>query len=140
MSIDHVLARWSTYQLMIKAVYAGVNDPQTLEDAIANIGPFPQSDPGGWNIWLTALDGLNILAGAVEVTDAALQAEANFIAATNSIAASVKLSAPSQPEVTNLIAQLNVVNKAIQSDQRFHAALQIGKALTNNISSNLKKK
>jgi hypothetical protein len=140
MSIDHVLAQWSTYQLMIKAVYTGVNDPQTLEDAIASIGPFPQSDPGEWNTWLTALDGSNILAGAVEVTDAALQAEANFIAATNSIAASVKLSAPSQPEVTNLIAQLNVINRAIQSDQRFHAALQIGKALANNMSSNLKKK
>jgi hypothetical protein len=140
MSIDHVLAQWSTYQLLIKAFYTGINDSQTLEDAIANIGPFPTADPGKWNIWINALDGLNILADAVEVTDAALQAEVDFIAATNSIAASVKLSAPSRPEVTNLIAQLNVVNRAIQSDQRFHIALQIGKALTNNISSNLKKK
>jgi hypothetical protein len=140
MSIDHVLAQWSTYQLMIKAVYTGINDPQTLEDAIANVGPFPTADPSKWNIWMNALDGLNILADAVEVTDAALQVEVDFIAATNSIAAATKLSAPSQLEVANLISQLNIVNKAIQSDQRFHAALQIGKALANSISSNLKKK
>jgi hypothetical protein len=140
MSINNVLAQWSTYQLMIKAVLTGINDPQTLDDAIADIGPFPQSDPGEWNNWMTELDGLGTLQDAVQVTDAALQAEVNFIAATNSVAAAIKLPAPSQPEVSSLLGQLNVVNKAIQSDERFAAALQIGKALTSNISSNLKKK
>jgi len=74
------------------------------------------------------------------VTDAALKAEVSFISATNSIAAVITLAAPSKPQVSNLVAQLAVVNKAIQSDERFTAALQIAKALSNNISSNLKKK
>ncbi len=140
MSIDDVLAQWPTYQLMIKAIYTGINDPQTLEDAIANIGPFPKADPGEWNNWLTELDGLRTLEDAIQVTDAALEAEVSFISATNSIAAAIRLPAPSQPDVTNLITQLNVINTAIQSDQRFVAALQFGKALINNISRNLKKK
>jgi hypothetical protein len=140
MSINDVLTQWPTYQLMVEAVYTGINDPQILEDAIANIGPFPHLDPGEWNNWMTELDGLGTLQSAVEVTDAALQAEVSFIAATNAIAATIKLPAPSKPEVSNLITQLKVVNQSIQRDERFAAALQIGKALTNNISSNLKKK
>jgi hypothetical protein len=33
---------------MIKAIYTGINDHQSLEDAVANIGPFPAADPGEW--------------------------------------------------------------------------------------------
>ena len=139
MSLTDVQTQWPTYQLMIKALYTGINNPQALKDAVANIGPFPEADPGAWYNWMTAFKGLGTLNNAVQVTDAALQTVANFVAATNLIAAAVSLPPPSQPQVSNLITQLNVVNQAIQNDQRFAAALQIGKALTGNISGNLKK-
>jgi hypothetical protein len=139
MSLTDVETQWPTYQLMIKALYTGINNPPALKDAAANIGLFPEADPGAWYNWMTAFRGLGTLNDAVQITDVTLQAMANFVAATNLIAATVTLPAPSQPQVSSLITQLKVVNQAIQTDERFAAALKIGKALTGNISSNLKK-
>ncbi len=138
MSRNDVLNRWPTYQGLIKTVFSLIDDPSRMSTAVANFGPFP-SDPSEWDSWLSAYKALGALEDAVTVTDAALQKMADFVAATNSIAAAVKLAAPSNQEIGNLIAQLNVVNQAIQQDERFHAALKIAKALASNISSTLKK-
>lgn len=138
MSRNDVLNRWPTYQGLIKTVFSLINDPSLMSTAVANFGPFP-SDPSAWDRWLSAYEGLAALEDAVKVTDAALQKMADFVAATNSIAAAVKLAAPGNQEIGSLIAQLNIVNEAIQQDQRFHAALTIAKVLVSNISSTLKK-
>jgi hypothetical protein len=88
---------------------------------------------------VTAFNGLGTLNDAVNVTDAALQKMANFVATTNLIAATVKLPAPKQQEITDLIGQLNIISAAIQHDHRFDAVLGVAKALTNNMSTTLKK-
>jgi hypothetical protein len=41
--------------------------------------------------------------------------------------------------VTDLLSQLDVVNRAIREDGRFHTALQIGAALADEIDKKLKK-
>ncbi len=138
MSLNDVLNRWPTYQGLVKTVFSLIDDPSRMSTAVANFGPFP-SDPSEWDSWLSAYQGLAALEDAVKVTDAALQRMADFVAATNSIAAAVTLAAPGNQEIADLITQLNVVNKAIQQDQRFHAALKIAKVLASNISSTLKK-
>jgi hypothetical protein len=140
MSISDLLAQWPTYQTLTKAMYLGINFPGDLKNVIDNIGPFPENDPSAWNTWASAYDALGALNDAVQVTDATLQGFADAVAATNKIAATVVLAAPSQQQVADLVNQMNVVNKAIQSDHRFSAALKIGKALAGTINANLKKK
>jgi hypothetical protein len=75
------------------------------------------------------------LNNAGAVTDVALQQMVNFVKATSAIAATVKLTSQGQREITNLVGQMNVVSDAIKNDQRFHTALQIGKALAANMNS-----
>ena len=138
MAIQDVRGEWPTYRLLTKAVYVGINDPNSLDTAVANIGSLP-SDPGEWDDWLHALAFIVGLHNAVAITNAALQQQAIVIAATNKIAAAVQLPGPGQADVTSLINQLQIVNAAIQQDQRFHEALKIGKALAANLDGTFKK-
>ncbi len=139
MSINDVQNKWPTYQLLVKTMYMGINDPQLLKTAVANFGPFPDNDPDEWDIWLKACEGLGALDTAVQVTDAALKQEIKFVSATNAIAAAIKLAAPSQGDIKKLIDQLQVINDSIKKDQRFAEALKIGKAVAANMSTVLKK-
>jgi hypothetical protein len=139
MSVQDVLARWGTYRSVPGVMYLSINDSPELADMIANIGPFPVKDPGQWGVWLNASAFLDSLQDAVQVTDAALRQENSFIAATNGIAATVRLPAPTAVQVRNVVNQLDVVNKRIQQDQRFATALAIGVTLAGQVDTQLRK-
>jgi hypothetical protein len=139
MSLSDVQNDWSKYRRLVEAMYTGINTPQLMKRAIANIGPFPEDDPGEWDYWLGAYEAIVALDSAVQVTDAALAQEVQFVAATNATAALVVLPAPNHQQVTNLINQLQVINNFIKNDQRFHAALEIGTKLAAAIGTMLSK-
>lgn len=139
MSVENVLAKWGTYASVTKVMFTSINDPQRLANAIPVIGPFPADRPADWGDWLNAFSFLGALDDAVQVTDAALRQENAFIAATNAIAAAVRLPAPTQTEINDLLSQLRVVNGRIKQDQRFAAAVAIGVALAGQIQGQLDK-
>jgi hypothetical protein len=138
MSIEDVRSRWNQFRLETLVMFTGINKPDQLADVEANIGPFP-SRISERNNWLHAASFLMELERTVEVTDAALRQENQFIAASNEIAAKVTLPAPKASDVKSLLQSLEIVNTRIQQDQRFAAALRVGLALADEIDSRLKK-
>ena len=136
--ITDVQQEWPLYQLMMRALYVGINTPDVLDTVIANIGPLP-TDPGGWDDWLHGFAFIAALHDAIQITDAALKHAVNLVVATNVAASIVSLPAPNPVQVATLLKQLNVVNEFIKQDQRFHASLQIGKALAGEIGTTLGK-
>ena len=139
MSVQDVLANWATYGSVTKVLFTQINETQRLADVIANIGPFPAKQPARWRNWLDAASFLGDLENAVQVTDIALRQMNTFIAATNGIAAAVRLPAPTNAQIQGLVQELSVVNAAIKQDQRFAAALAIGEALAGQIQGQLAK-
>ena len=132
MSIEDVRSHWNRFRLQTLVMFTGINRPGRLEDVEANIGPFPKrlSDR---NDWLHACSFLMELERTVEVTDAALRQENGFVAATNEIAAKITLPAPQVSDVNSLLENLKIVNRRIQQDQRFAAAVRVGLALADEI-------
>jgi hypothetical protein len=139
MSVHDVLVDWATYGSVTKVLFMQINEPHRLADVIANIGPFPANNPARWRNWLDASSFLLDLENAVQVTDAALRQENAFIAATNQIAATVRLPAPTNAQIQGMVEKLRVVNDGIRQDQRFAAALDIGVALAGQIQGQLAK-
>jgi hypothetical protein len=139
MSVEDVRSDWNTYRLLTKAMFAGINSPRQLEDAMRVIGDFPETRPSEWGEWLRACAFLDALNKAIEVTDVALRSENAFVVAANDVAAKVEVPAPTPEDVAALVTQLGVVNRRIQQDQRFAAALKIGGALADEIGKALKK-
>jgi hypothetical protein len=136
--INDVLQQWPLYRLLLKAMYVGINSPNIMATVVSNIGPLPD-DPDGWDDWLHAFAFIKALNNAIQVTDATLKNEEEFVVATNVAASIVALPAPTAIQVSTLINQLQVVNGFIQDDERFHYALQISKAVAADIGTNLGK-
>ena len=140
MAIDDVIDQWSTtYRRLIKAMFTNINGSVVLDGPASPVEPFPATRPDDWGEWLQSLAffvGLNI---DVQVTDAAFSSAADFMTAANNVAATVQLPAPTHVQVTDLLSQLDVVNRAIREDGRFHTALQIGAALADEIDKKLQK-
>jgi hypothetical protein len=136
MGVQDVRRRWGTYRSLLATMFTGINDPQKLANAIAVVGPLPAAAQD-WGDWVNACSFLIELDTTLAVTDAALRRENDFIAAANSVAAKVTVRAPTALEVDGLLVQLNVVNKRIQQDQRFAAALAIGVAVAGQVREQL---
>ncbi len=138
MSINDVQDEWPMCQLLMNAMYVGINTPDVMDMAVAHIGSLPP-DPEEWDDWLHGLALYVALHNAVQVTDAALLQEQKFIVATNIAASLITVSAPSEQQVSALLSQMQVINSFIQNDQRFHEALKIGKALAAGMGTMLSK-
>jgi hypothetical protein len=138
MSIEDVRSRWNRYRLEATVLYTGINRPNLLDDVEANIGPFPEHLTKR-SEWLHACSFLIALNQAIEVTDGALQRENDFVSATNEIASKVRLPAPAKSDVDSLLRQLHIVNRRIQQDDRWEAALRIGTALADEVGKQLRK-
>jgi len=93
---------------------------------------FPKKQ-GEWNNWALGVAALISLADALEVTDQALRQAAELLAATHALAAAVKVDAPKADTVKDFINQLEIVNEKIKQDERFHAAIEIGLALSDAV-------
>jgi hypothetical protein len=132
MSMRHVQERWNLYRLLVKIMYASINDKIVLNSPASPVRDFP-ANRTQWSDWALAVAALVSLADALEVTDQALSQAADLLAATHALAASIKVDVPKADVVRELIDNLELVNEEIKQDQRFHAALEIGLALSDAI-------
>jgi hypothetical protein len=138
MSIEDVRVHWNQFRVQTLVIFTGINRPDQLEDVEANIGRFPNRLRDR-NEWLHACLFIMNLERTVQVTDAALRQENAFVATSNEIAAKITLPAPQVSDINSLLDTLNIVNRRIQQDQRFAAAVRVGLALADEIGERLKK-
>jgi len=114
-------------------MYASINGKIVLNSPASPVSDFP-ANRTQWSDWALAVAALISLADALEVTDQALSQAAELLAATHDLAAAITVDVPKAVTVREFIDKLEIVNEQIKQDQRFHAALEIGVALSDAIA------
>ena len=132
MSMRHVQERWNLYRLLVKIMYASINGKIVLNSPDSPVRDFP-ANRSQWSDWALAVAALVSLADALEVTDQALNQAAEVLSATHDLAAAITVDVPKADTVREFTDTLEILNEHIKEDQRFHAALEIGVALSDAI-------
>ena len=133
MSLTNVKNDWSLYQDLWKIMIAALNKKIVLNSPASPVSPFPKNDKSQWRKWARAVKGVIALEENLEITDVALKQNTALLAAHHKAAAAVSVGSPQESEVKDFLDNLELVNKEVQKDQRFHAALDIGEALAGAI-------
>ena len=133
MSLTDVKNDWSLYQDLRKIMTTVLNGEIVLNSPASPVSPFPKNDKSQWRMWARAVKGVIALEDNLAIIDAALQQNAILLAAHHRVAAAVSVGSPQKSDVKDFLDNLELVNKEVQKDQRFHAALDIGEALAGAI-------
>jgi hypothetical protein len=112
---------------------AALNGEIVLNSPASPVSPFPKSDKNQWRKWARAVKSVIALEENLEITDAALQQNIALLYAHHRAASAVSVGSPQESDVKDFVDNLELVNKEVQKDQRFHAALDIGEALAGAI-------
>ena len=95
--------------------------------------PFPRETPAEWDDWLGAAIARIEANEEAELTDTAFKNTADMLAASEDVAAGVRVEQPSEDDLRKISEGLAKINEAVRADNGFHAALDIGVALAGEI-------
>lgn len=130
MSIQDVRVNWPSYCLLTKIMSI---DNDKWEKIVNNNGTFPENTPGKWEEWANSVERDFNINETVDITKAALGRVSTLLAESHNIASTISITTLSEDTIKPLIKNLDKLNEAIKSDQRFHAAIAIGLALSEEI-------
>jgi hypothetical protein len=133
MSLATVKNEWSLFQDLWEIWTAALEEKIVLNSPDSPVRSFPKNDKRQWPEWIQEVKEVLSVRENLEVTDTALREGTDLLAAHHRAAAAVSVSVPSDDDVKKLTENLELVNKEVQKDQRFHAALDIGEALAGAI-------
>ena len=136
MTLANVQASWPVYQGLVQVLFGALNGKIDLDHA-SPVRPFQKDAPADWGDWVDA--ALNHIDARTElaITDAAFKKVAEMLTASEIVAAKVVVAEPTADAVDKVQQSLAEVNKAVKADGRFHAALDIGVALSGEIKKGL---
>ncbi|WP_292957687.1 hypothetical protein [Nitrosomonas sp.] len=133
MTKEHVQEKWWLYRSLTKIMFASINGRIILNHLDSSFPPFPENDPEDWGNWASAIEHDLSLDDTVNITDSALSTVTEALAATHHIAAAIMVDSPSEDIIESLTENIGRLNQTIRADQRFHAALDIGSAVADEI-------
>jgi hypothetical protein len=122
---------WRTCQAVTRVFFGALNGQINLQHPSNR--PFPRDEPAEWKVWATAVLARSHASRELALTNAAFQNMADLLAASEAVAAGVRVPEPSAADLQKISEGLAKINEAVKADETFHAALDIGVALAGEI-------